>query len=188
MKKQPELTAQTKQNLIDAFWQLYCTKRIDKITVREITIRAGYNRGTFYEYFTDVYNVLEGIEASLLPELNELPSIAYNASLQAAPLDDFVNIFIENSKYYTVLLGDNGDPSFLTKMKNSIKPKLKQLLIAQGATDGFELEYIIEYTLSAMIGVLSYWFRQENTPPTDRLLCLIDEVMRDGVMNKLMTL
>ena len=73
MNKQPEVTAQTKQNLIDAFWSLYCEKRIEKITVKEITQMAGYNRGTFYEYFTDVYDVLDQIELSLVPTLNELP-------------------------------------------------------------------------------------------------------------------
>ena len=58
MKKQPQITAQTKQNLIEAFWSLYCEQRIEKITVKDITNKAGYNRGTFYEYFTDVYAVL----------------------------------------------------------------------------------------------------------------------------------
>jgi AcrR family transcriptional regulator len=61
MNRQPEITAQTRQNLIDAFWSLYCEKRIEKITVKEITIKAGYNRGTFYEYFVDVYDVFETI-------------------------------------------------------------------------------------------------------------------------------
>lgn len=69
MKKQSEVTAQTKQNLVGAFWSLYCEKRIEKITVKEITLKAGYNRGTFYEYFTDVYDVLEQIEKSLIPTI-----------------------------------------------------------------------------------------------------------------------
>ena len=51
MKKQPELTAQTKENLMEAFWQIYCEKRIEKVTVKEITAKAGYNRSTFYRVF-----------------------------------------------------------------------------------------------------------------------------------------
>ena len=35
MNKRTEITAQTKQNIIDAFWDLYCEKRIEKITVIE---------------------------------------------------------------------------------------------------------------------------------------------------------
>lgn len=184
MKKQPEITARTKQNLSDAFWQLYCANRIDKITVNEITMRAGYNRGTFYEYFKDVYDVLEQIETSLLPEFDELPPIGFNVASPPRPINDFIKMYDKHSKYYIVLLGDNGDPSFLGKLKNSIKPKLKNNLIAQGATDNFELDYTLEYTLSAMIGVLSYWFRNEDNPPTERLLSLMNDLMLEGVTKK----
>jgi len=189
MKKQPEITAQTKQNLTDAFWKLYCVKRIDKITVREITATAGYNRGTFYEYFTDVYDVLEQIEVSLLPSVTELPPL--NISLTETPplpIDDFIKMYEIHNKYYIVLLGDNGDPSFQSKLKNSVKPNLKQLLIAQGATNNFELDYTLEYTISAMIGVLSYWFRQEDSPPKEKLMSLMQEIMNEGVLSKLLKL
>lgn len=185
MKRQPELTAQTKQNFTDAFWQIYCTKRIDKITVKEITTKAGYNRGTFYEYFIDVYDVLDQIETSLLPEPAEFPPIDFTTVTQPNPIDNFIKMYEEHKKYYVVLLGDNGDPSFLSKMKNSIKPKLKQILISKGVANDFELDYTLEYTLSAMIGILSYWYRQENTQPTERLINLMYDIMRDGVMNKL---
>jgi len=185
MKKQPELTAQTKQNLIDAFWELYCIKRIDKITVREITTKAGYNRGTFYEYFIDVYSVLEEIETSLLPNPEEFPPIDFATASSPRPLDDFIKTYEDNSEYYIVLLGDNGDPSFLSKLKNSVKPKLKQIFISKGAPNDFELDFTLEYTLCAMIGILSYWFKQEDPPPKERLLNLMQDIMSGGVMNKL---
>ena len=51
MGKYEEVSARTRQNLMDAFWELYCEKRIEKITVREITAKAGYNRGTFMNTF-----------------------------------------------------------------------------------------------------------------------------------------
>lgn len=185
MKKQPEVTAQTKQNLTDAFWELYCTKRIDKITVREITTKANYNRGTFYEYFTDVYDVLEQIETSLLPLVNELPPFDFVPNSSPLPINDFIKMYEQHSKYYIVLLGDNGDPSFLSKLKSSIKPKLQKMLVDQGSIYNFQLEYTLEYTLSAMIGILSYWFRKEEGPPTEELLKLMYEIMNEGVMNKL---
>jgi len=185
MKKQPELTEQTKQNLSDAFWDIYSLKRIDKITIREITAKAGYNRGTFYEYFTDVYDVLEQIEVSLLPTIEELPPLNYSPNSSPLPINDFIKMYEENSKYYSILLGDNGDPSFQSRLKNSVKPKLTQILISRGATDSFELDYTLEYILSAMIGILSYWFSQEDTPPTEKLISLMYEIMREGVMSKL---
>ena len=116
MKKQPQITAQTKQNLIDAFWSLYCEQRIEKITVKEITNKAGYNRGTFYEYFTDVYAVLEDLENSLIPKLDELPPISLPSKGVGMQLDSFFELYEKNNQYYSVLLGDKGDPAFASKL------------------------------------------------------------------------
>ena len=46
MKKQPHITEQTKNNLRIAFWSLYAQKPIEKISIKEITELAGYNRET----------------------------------------------------------------------------------------------------------------------------------------------
>lgn len=175
MKKQPEITAQTKQNLIDAFWSIYCEKRIDKITIKEITVKAGYNRGTFYEYFLDVYDVLEQIENALLPDPQTMPPINLQDSSPFS-VDEFFKRYEEHSKYLTVLLGDKGDPSFQRKMKNSVKPKLKAALIAKGAKDDFRLDYMLEYNISALYGVLSYWFSQQEKPSAEDFLALVYEL------------
>ena len=57
-KKQPEITMMTKQIIKDSFWELYKEKKIENITVKDITQKAGFNRSTFYAYFTDVYDIL----------------------------------------------------------------------------------------------------------------------------------
>lgn len=61
MKKQPEVTEATKQTLIDAFCLLNRETPIGKITIQAITRKAGYNRCTFYQYFKDVYDLLDHI-------------------------------------------------------------------------------------------------------------------------------
>jgi AcrR family transcriptional regulator len=185
MNKRIEITSQTKQNLIDAFWTLYCEKRIEKITIKDITNRAGYNRGTFYEYFTDVYDVLEHIENSLIPSLNELPPISIRAEMLGMPMDAFIELYELNKKYYSVLLGDSGDPAFASKLKKSIKPTIMHVFANEPDVDQKELDYILEYTLSAMIGIMSYWFRQTDKLPNDKLHELINKLMEQGVMKQL---
>lgn len=182
MNKRTEITAQTKQNLINAFWNLYCEKRIEKITVKEITNKAGYNRGTFYEYFSDVYDVLDEIENSLIPSLNELPPVSTPTGTIGMPLDVFLNIWEQNAKYYSVLLGDKGDPAFASKLKNSIKPTIMKVLEDKPGVHLGEMDYVLEYTLSAMIGIMSYWFRREDTLSRDKLFRLIHKLMENGVM------
>lgn len=182
MRKQPEVTAQTRQNLVDAFWSLYCEKRIEKITVKEITQKAGYNRGTFYEYFTDVYDVLEQLEESLIPEIHELPPISMPNQSMGMPLDMFMALYEQNSKYYSVLLGDNGDPAFASKLKNSTKPVIKQAFLERSKINPVEFDFILEFVLSAMIGIMSYWFRQDKILPAKDLVSLMYDLMENGVM------
>ncbi|WP_100372255.1 TetR/AcrR family transcriptional regulator [Bacillus sp. FJAT-45037] len=188
MKKNPAITAQTRQNLTDAFWQLYFTKRIEKITIKEITTKAGYNRSTFYEYFTDVYDVLEQLENNLISKLQEMPMQQLSSSGDPFPLEALVRLYSDQSQYLAVLLGDHGDPAFQRRIKASIKPVMKEILVVQGAKDGFELDYTLEYALSAMIGILSYWFNQENAPSMEDLTALLGELSSDGVIGKLMGL
>lgn len=106
MGRRTQSTAQTKQDLMDAFWALYCEQKIARITVKAITHSVGYNRSTFYKYFTDVYDVLEQIENSLIPSLDEFPPILTPTGSHGMPLDMFLQIYKQKSKYYSVLLGD----------------------------------------------------------------------------------
>ena len=47
----------TPEILKDAFWKLYSKKEISKIRISEITNLAGYNRGVFYLYFKNIYEI-----------------------------------------------------------------------------------------------------------------------------------
>jgi len=195
VKKQPDVTAQTRQNLTGAFWSLYKQKRIEKITVREITQLAGYNRGTFYEYFLDVYDVLEQLEKSIMPQMPDFPPMDLppmdlpgidGASVMPFPVEEFMKLYETYNEYYTVLLGDNGDSAFMGKIKKAMLPKQKEVMLASGASDGFELDAVLEYTNISMIGMLAYWFRLENKPPVEEFLALMYKIMQGGMLSTLL--
>lgn len=183
MKKRPDITQQTKNNIMEAFWELYKNKRIEKITIKEITTLAGYNRSTFYEYFTDVYDVLEQLEDRILPNLEELPPIKIVDFTKQ--IDSIIQLYQERKEYYNVLLGDKGDPAFQDKMKKTIKPLLLESIGNIEDEHKNALDYGLEYTLSAMIGVMSYWFRHENPIPMEELIAIIYELSKNNMIQKL---
>lgn len=185
MKNNKEIISNTKQDLIDAFWYLYCNKRIEKITIKEITLKAGYNRSTFYEYFIDIYDVLEQIESSLIPNINELPPTTILNKNFEIPIDVFLKLYEKNEKYYSVLLGDNGDPAFSSKLKNSIKPMLKETLVTKVKLNDVEFDFILEYILSSMISVMSYWLKNNKILSAEKLIYLMNDIMEDGVITLL---
>ncbi len=184
MGKYQEATAVTRQNIMDAFWDIYCEKRIEKITVKEIMEKAGYNRGTFYKYFLDAYDVLNQIEDSLLPELSEMPPLVMDSNFDTHPIDAFIKLYSGSSKYYTVLLGNHGDPSFAGKIKNGIKSKIIEQLDSE-MQNVPEIDYTLEYMLSAMIGILTYWFLNEENLEKEKLISLIYTLMNSDGIRKL---
>lgn len=183
MKNNKNVVSKTKQDLIDAFWSLYCEKRIEKITIKEITVKAGYNRSTFYEYFTDIYDVLEQIENSIIPSLDELPPISILNKNNEIPLNMFLKLYEQNKKYYSVLLGDNGDPAFASKLKNSVKPLLKEALATEVKLNDLEFDFVLEYILSSMISIMSYWFKNDKILPSDKLIFIMKNIMENGIQS-----
>ena len=85
MNKQPERTARTKRNLADAFWSTAEEKGIRRVTVSDVTKSAGLNRGTFYEYYTDIPSLTEEAEEEILSELRQQMKTALAALGQNDP-------------------------------------------------------------------------------------------------------
>lgn len=168
---------------MDSFWEIYCRKRIEKITVREIAEKAGYNRSTFYEYFKDIYDVLEQMEEELLPKLKDIPPLLNPNAAEQVPVYSFFQMYSGSSDYYSVLLGDHGDPAFAGKIKDSIKTKLLQnLLLEEDEKSRQEAEYALEYVLSGMIGILTYWFKNGKKISEEELIrFMYDLVGNDGL-------
>ena len=101
------------------------------------------------------------------------------------PMDSFFELYKKNHQYYSVLLGDKGDPAFASKLKNAIKPNLMSVFAEKQGVDLKELDYILEYTLSSMIGIMSYWFRQPDRLSNEDLFELLSRLMEQGVMKQL---
>ena len=180
MKKQPEITAKTREKLTEAFWSFYCEKKIEHITIKEITDKAGYHRSTFYEYFVDVYDVLNQLEEALLEYLKE----QVLSSLENSPNDDITqklaNVYETKGDYFGTLLGENGDPYFSQKMKDVMRPALSN---AFGLPEkDIHTAYIFEFGLSGLIGTLTYWYNNQREIPSKELVKLTKSMLAEGLL------
>ncbi|MBO5139189.1 MAG: TetR/AcrR family transcriptional regulator [Peptococcaceae bacterium] len=169
MGKQTEKTLQTKTDLIEAFWQLYKEMPINKITVKDITNRAGYYRSTFYNYFDDVYAVLNDIEASVLQDWEDILSTAFHEKYKVLIYKDIqiiINLIIpfyeKNGEYIAVLLSPNGDPTFQKKIKSTLRQKLFVLLEIPPHT--LEAELMFECISSGILGLFVKWYNDKLPP------------------------
>ncbi len=110
-----------KERIKEAFWALYQSRPIGKISVKEIVALAGCNRTTFYYYYCDVYAVLEEIELHCLPV--ELPSLIVQIITGERNYDEiaaFVSSHQALYKQICYLLSAHGDPGFAQRFKNEM--------------------------------------------------------------------
>lgn len=176
MRKQPQVTELTKTKIREAFWQLYQQKPIDKISIKEITSLAGYNRGTFYLYYRDVYDLLTQIEEELLGMIRTL----IDKMLAQGGEPDFerhMSFILQLTRtyeaYVSVLLGDRGDPAFGRKLKAIISPLVENLLIPDTGCTDKERSLLREFYLSGILAAVSQWISEPDSMPIDQFIQLI---------------
>ena len=187
MKKQPEVTAATRRKMRDAFWTLYKEKAIDKISVSEITKITGNNRGTFYHYFKDVYAVLEQIENDLIKEVHmEVLEALNNHSFEANSRDInllyaiSIPIFKKHEEKIFTLLGKNGDPKFAGEFRETLRDLLIRFWNLPDETE--HLDYLIAFTYSAMMGLMTKWYENGNDLTDDQFLKMAQGFVANGIL------
>jgi AcrR family transcriptional regulator len=180
MKKQPDITAQTRENLIQAFWILYRQKRIEHISVKEITTLAGYTRSTFYEYFVDIYDVLNQLEDALLGYLKEQVLDSLGGGLNDNIIQKLGDIYDTKGEFISTLLGETGDPYFVKKLKSIFRPALIDAF--RLPEEDIHTSYIFEFGMSAIIGTIVHWYNNKKDLPSKEIVRLIRSMLAGGVV------
>lgn len=175
----------TKNNLIEAFWDIYKEKPLSKITVQEITDKAGYNRGTFYTYFKDINEIQQLLKEKLIPTkdmiLGPLMMLDKNSGNIFETLDRTNDYVKEHSEKIAVLIGPEGDPSFVHEFKMRIRMIIMDYVYELKVKEPEKIEYIIEYQLSALIGMFQLWLEKNESMDENVLADFVEEVSNQGV-------
>lgn len=174
---------ETKNAIINAFLELYEKERLEKITIGAITKKAQVNRGTFYYYFQDIYELLEHIEQNYLENIQQaitelIAGVFYNDLLDRL---NQVLQFYEKSKELLFL--------FLVKRPNrkvidaTKKIAVSYVLSLMGLTEQDitpEQECIISYIVNAQIGIVIYWLENDQALSIEQLVQIMVRVNKEG--------
>ena len=187
MHKQPEVTAATRARLMDAFWALYRERPMEKITVSSIVKLAGVHRSTFYEYFQDVYDVLEQIEKSLIDEMERIVSqIAEDLPagdpilLVGAQLSERFAPHAEKMYYLS------SDPDFQPRIIATLKP---YLLRVSHLPERFpNQDFLFTLFASNILTTLHYWYAHRQETTIQELVGMVQQVLYFGLVQWLPTM
>lgn len=189
MNKQPKQTQQTRRKIIKAFQELYKEQRIEKISIGAIMKKVHMNRGTFYEYFTDIYDLLDQVEDELLVTMstaieNQCKNIqiteenGFNEFTKA-----FAQIFMTFETDLFYLISDHGDPRFRNKLKNQLrKHMIQDLDLSQSDPT---IEYLITFVVSAITNLMEHWYHSNKDLSNEKFLSMVQKLVQEGILGYL---
>lgn len=181
MNKRPEVVAQTKLNFQQAFWKLYKQKGIERISVAELVKTAGYNRSTFYEYFSNLRDLLDRIEDSLLEEIKgQIINHIENDLNEEDAIRLLATLYQEKGEYLSVLLSENGDPRFVKKIKDVMRPQIAKIYGLN--VENLRTKYIIELGMSSIIGTLTHWYNNDMDLPAEELAAMFHTMILPAII------
>lgn len=171
-------TKKTKLHIMDAYLSLIKKKYWEKITVKEIYSKANITRGTFYQYFSNIYDLMEQIEE---PLLNELSSTYQNCTDRTAnvvtpnsfeekfnhtppkPLLIWFDFCMKHKKKMSILLNNNSDPYFIVKLRRILHDQINQMMDDDGMPkDGLRQPFIKAFLELHLLSVRAWLDSSEN--------------------------
>lgn len=153
----------TKEILAESFLELAETKRIDKITITEITDNCGMSQPTFYNHFKDKYDLIVWIQ--LLSSNSVMCKIGRDGYEWRDTLLDGANGFYENRDFVlNALRHTSGQDSFIENLRriniDLLKYEVRKKLMTEYIPDEImgmikvyvfgTVQYMLEWLLSDM--------------------------------------
>ena len=185
-KKEDRRVRRTKKLLTQALTQLLQEKQINEITVKELTDLADMNRGTFYLYYKDIFDMLEKIEDGLFEALDEIVSLHEHddVSHQTTPiLLDLFHFIEENQEMCRVLLSPHGDMNFLHRLNQVVREKCLQMWPNEEDKKDATFEYHYSFVVYGCVGVFRAWLNGNCQEPAEKMAEMADAMIRRGSLS-----
>ena len=186
LKKEDRRVRRTKKLLTHALTKLLEKKQVNEITVKELTDLADMNRGTFYLYYKDIYDMLEKIEDEMFQKLDVIAQTHEHGDItqEVKPiLLDLFRFIGENQEMCRILLSPNGDINFLHRLYEAIRERIREIWADQvEAVSEKEFDYRYSFVVFGCAGMIRAWVNR-NCQETDLQMAeLADAMIRRGTM------
>lgn len=185
-KRDDRRVRRTKKMLRTALVTLMHDKKVQDISVREITELADFNRGTFYLHYKDVFDMLDHIEQELVDELEALLGIHMPSEVSSDPIDMLRCIFDflhENADIGRVLLGPNGDLSFVTRIQALVRNRFMSMWLSNGRRITREYyDYFSAYVVSGFVGLSRTWLDHDMKETPEEMAQLARRMITHSTM------
>lgn len=178
MKLEDKRVRRTKKLLREALTALMQEKDFKDITVTDLVERADINRGTFYVYYRDVYDLREKIEDEMIEDCREMIGdyMPCHVGQSLRPmLQRAVDYVEENREIACSLLRTSGAYSFEAKMMEIVEQSRLAILKRR---DKKAETYAARFVAGGVVCMMEKWLADPNPMPKNVLVDMMDELLQ----------
>jgi probable dihydroxyacetone kinase regulator len=176
---------EVKTLLAESFKELALEKPVEKITIKEITDRAGVIRVTFYNHFQDKYELLEWIcrEEVLAPV-----RILLGNNMQREAVTFIFTAILKNKEFYSHVARTKGQNSFESIVQNLVSETINDYFLSNhvGKSRKYSwltLKWIADYYAQSLTFVLMGWIERGMTIPPEDMVDMYSFIASHSMMD-----
>ena len=171
--------------LAESFKELVMQKPVEKITIKEITDRAGVIRVTFYNHFQDKYELLEWI---CREEIVSPTRALLQNNMQREAVTFLFTAILKNKDFYSHVARLQGQNSFSSIIHQLIAETIEESIAHshKGKSEKYPWltgKWLAEYYSHSMTFILMSRIGQDMKVPPEEMVDMCSFVSRHSMMD-----
>ncbi|MBP3872253.1 MAG: TetR/AcrR family transcriptional regulator C-terminal domain-containing protein [Lachnospiraceae bacterium] len=171
--------------LSESFKELVLEKPVEKITIKQITDRAGVIRVTFYNHFQDKYELLEWI---CREEVVNPSRILLQNNMQREAVTFIFTALLKNKGFYSHVAHTSGQNSFESIMRDLISETITEYFLSNdtrksGKYNWISTKWIADYYSQGFTFVLMSWIDKDMSVPPEDMVSVYEFISMHSVLD-----
>ena len=176
---------EVKALLADSFKELVLEKSVEKITIKEITDRAGVIRVTFYNHFQDKYELLEWI---CREEIVSPTKILLHNNMHREAVMFMFTALLKNKDFYSHVAHTQGQNSFSSTVRQLIAETIEEHFMTS-QFDKLEkyswlsAKWVADYYAMSLTYILMSWIEKDMSVSPEEMVEIYEYVAAHSLID-----
>lgn len=167
----------TRSEITRVFLELLAQKPLKTITVKEIADGADITRATFYSHYNDIYDLLEQARREAVNDVVVLLDRSIHEGSILTFTTELFSYFEKKQETFSLILGENGDVSFLVDALNELQRRKDELVkthreFALATTYERVSKYQFTFVSGGLLHILTEWISKKERMPVDKIAAI----------------
>ena len=174
---------ETRERIIKAFRELAVNKSLDNITVLEIAEKCGITPQTFYNHFTDKYQMVEQMHNERFDDICE--KVVAGQITWEEGLCEYLNGFIKAKRFLIRAFGKLGDDdSYVQSVEEHMVLKMESLYLEKNKAPADDIfVFAMRLYADGMLNVIYKWLKNKDRMPVEKLAKYISKSVPKTVID-----